>query len=378
MQVDQIRQFTNFTFPVLSVYVNRVGTPRDRTSIGARLTELLRPIREAAESGDMSHEAAMSLRSDVKAVQNLADRIDADPASAVAVFSCHGADWFEYVALNKPVWDVARVGRRAYLRPLRLAETEFRSVAVIFEPRRSVLFVKNGDVFLEHGEVVEEAVRKSNYGGFAGYEERGVRSHADAVVQRHFKETADLVFRLYQENGFDFLFLGGHQEAIDEGSKLLHPYVKAHVAGSFVIDTHTMTPALVRDQLVDLEEAAVAAREADRVRELLDTAGAGGPAVLGIADVLAAVNARAINRLIVSGSFTKEGAVCESCGWLSRNGSSCPVCGSGTRRTDDLVDEIIEATIGESGEVLQVSISSALDQKAIGALLRFPLPVGIS
>lgn len=374
MQVDRIRQFNNAVFPVLSLYVNRVGTPRERTSTGAKLTELLRPIREMAESGQLSREAAMSLRADVKAVQGMADRIDADPAPAVAVFTCHSADWFEYVSLNQPVWDVAQVGQRPYLRPLRAAETEFRSAAVVFEPRRSVVFIKTGDEFREAADVVEEAVRKANYGGFAGYEERGVRSHAEAVVQRHFKETADLVFRLHQEEGFDFLFLGGHQEAIDEGSKLLHPYLKSRTAGSFVIDTHTMTPALVREQVVGLEKAAIAALEANRVQELLDTAGAGGPAVLGITDVLAAVNARAIDRLIVSGNFSKEGAVCESCGWLSRNGTSCPVCGSGTRPTDDVVGEIIEATIDESGEVLQVSISSALDQKAIGAVLRFPLP----
>ncbi len=378
MQVDRIRQFANTTYPVLSLYVNRVGTPRARTSTGAKLTELLRPIREMAESGQLSHEAAMSLRADVKAVQGLADRIDADPAQAVAVFSCHGADWFEYVSLKRPAWDVAQVGNRPYLRPLRVAETEFRSVAVIFEPRRSVAFIKSGDEFREYGEVVEEAVRKSNYGGFSGYQERGVRSHADGVIQRHFKETADLAFRLHQEEGFDFLFLGGRQEAIDEGSKLLHPYVKARLAGSFVIDTHTMTPALIREQIVGLEETAIESLEAGRVQELLDTAGAGGQAVLGLADVLAAVNARAIDRLIVSGNFSKEGAVCESCGWLSRNGTNCPVCGSGTRRTDDVVGEIIEATIDESGEVLQVSVASALDQKAIGAVLRFPLPEGMS
>ncbi len=376
MQVDQIRQFTNATFPVLSVYLNRVGTPRDRTSTGARLTELLRPVREVAESGGLSHEAAMSLRADVKTVQSLGDRIDADPSSA-AIFLCNGADWFHYVSVNRPVWDVARIGNRAYLRPLRVAETQVRSAAVIFDPRRSVVFVKHGDEFDEYGEVVEESVRKSNYGGFAGYEERGVRNHADAVVQRQYKETADLVFRLFQKEGFDYLFLGGHQESIDEGSKLLHPYVKDRLGGSFVIDTHTMTPALIKDHLIGLEKAAVADREATRVQELLDTAGAGGPAVLGISSVLAAVNAKAIDRLIVSGSFTKEGAVCESCGWLSRNGTSCPVCGSATRPTEDLVDEIIEATISESGEVLQVSIASALDQKAIGAVLRFPLPSGL-
>ena len=378
MQVDRIRQFANTTYPVLSLYVNRRGNPRERTSTGAKLTELLRPIREMAEGGRLAHEAAMSLRSDIKAVQGLADRIDSDPAPAVAVFSCHGAGWFEYVALDRSVWDVAQVGNRPYLRPLRVAETQFRSAAVVFEPRRSIVFIKTGSDFREVGEIVEEAVRKSNYGGFSGYEERGVRSRADEVVQRHFRATADLVFRLYQEKGFDFLFLGGHQEAIDEGTKLLHPYLEPRVAGSFVVDTHTMTPALIREHVVGLEEAAVASVETLRVQELLDTVGAGGHAVLGIADVLAAANARAIDRLIVSGSFSKEGSVCESCGWLSRNGTSCPVCGSETRMTDDVVGEIIEATIDESGEVLQVSIASALDQKAIGAVLRFPLPEGMS
>jgi hypothetical protein len=378
MQVDRIRQFANTHFPVLSVYVNRFGNPRERTSIGARLTELLRPIREVADGDDLSHEAAMSLRSDMNAVMALADRIDADPSPGVAVFSCHGAGWFEYLSLPRRVWDVARIDRRPYLRPLRAAETEFRSAAAIFEPRRSVVFVKQGEQFEEAGEVVEEAVRKSNYGGFGGYEERGVRSHADAVVQRHFKETADLVFRLHQRSGFDFVFLGGHHEAIEEAAKLLHPYVKDRLAGSFVIDTHTMTPALVRGQLEALERDAIAEREAGRVRSLLDTAGAGGSAVLGLSDVLKAANAKAIDRLIVSGSFAKEGAVCDGCGWLSRNGSECPVCGGMTRRTEDVVDEIIEATIGESGEVLQVSIASPLDQKAIGAVLRFPLPEGMA
>jgi peptide chain release factor subunit 1 len=378
MQVERIRQFDSTTYPVLSVYLNRVGRPGERTAAGARLTELLRPTRDVTESTELTHEAVMSLRSDLKAVAAMADRIDADPAPGVAIFSCHGADWFEYISLPRSVWDVATIGQRPYLRPLRFAETEFRSVAAIFEPRRSIVFMKRGDRFDQAGEVIEEAVRKSNYGGFSGYEERGVRSHADAVVQRHYKETADLVFRLHQREGFDFLFLGGHHETIEEASKLLHPYLKSRLAGSFVIDTHTLTPALVRDQLEVLEQEAVAAREAGRVRDLLDTAGAGGAAVLGLSDVLKAVNARAIDRLIVSGSFAKEGAVCDTCGWLSRNGSDCPVCGSVTRRTDDVVDEIIEATIGESGEVLQVSIASPLDQQAIGALLRFPLPEGIA
>lgn len=378
MQIDRIRQFANSTYPVLSVYLNRIGNPRDRTSVSARLTDLLRPIREMGEADVLTREAAMSLRADVKAIQGMADRLETDPASAVAMFACDGAGLFEYVPLPRPAWDVARVGNRPYLRPLRATAASYRSAAVVLDRRRSVVYRKVGDDFEEYGEVIEEAVRKSNYGGFSGYSERGVRSHADAVAQRHFKETADLVFRLFQESGLDFLFLGGHQETIEEAANHLHPYVKERISGSFIIDPHTMSPAIVREHVAGLEEKAISAMQSARIQELLDTVGSGGPAVLGIANVLAAVNAKAVDRLIVSGTFAKEGAVCEGCGWLSRNGSRCPVCGSGTHRTDDVVAEIIEATLAERGEVLQASVASALDGQAIGAILRFPLPDGIS
>lgn len=377
MEIDRIRQFVSPIYPVVSVYVNRTGVPRARTSVSARLADLLRPIKALEDGGDLSHEAVMSLRTDVKAIQDLADRMEVDPAPAVAVFACHGEGLFEYFALARQVWDVARAGPRPYLRPLRAGQMTYRSAAVVMDKRRSLVYVDEGNEFVEYSEVIEEAVRKSNYGGFAGYEERSVRSHADEVASRHYRETADVVFALFQERGFDFLFLGGHQDMIEEGARYLHPYVRVRLSGYFVVDPHTVTTPMVREQVRSLEAEAVAAQETARVRELLDTAAAGGLAVLGITEVLAAANAKAIDQLIVSGSFAKEGTVCDACGFLARNGTSCPVCGSTTRRTEDLVADVIEGTLADRGDVLQVSIASALDGKAIGAMLRFPLPGGL-
>ncbi len=99
--------------------------------------------------------------------------------------------------------------------------------------------------------------------------------------------------------------------------------------------------------------------------------------MLGISEVLAAANAKAIDRLIVSGRFAKEGTVCDACGFLARNGTTCPVCGSTTRKTEDLIADLIESTLADRGNVLQVSVASALDGKAIGAMLRFPVPSGL-
>jgi peptide chain release factor subunit 1 len=105
-----------------------------------------------------------------------------------------------------------------------------------------------------------------------------------------------------------------------------------------------------------------------------ETAGEGGRAALGLEKVLAAVNANAIDHLIVAGRFTRAGVVCQTCGWLGRAGSDCFACGSAVVQTDDVVDSAMERVLRTGGRADQIAVSSPLDQHGIGALLRFPVP----
>lgn len=363
MQLARLHAFTS-SYPVLSVYLNRVDIPA--RGVAARLEDLLKPYRAR---GFDDRDATMSLRRDVDHITNLAERIEADPAKCVAMFACSGEDFLEYVSLPQPAWDIAMVDRRPYLRPMRYGSTEYRSAAVVVESRRSVVFC-SGDEFEEYGEVVEEGVRKKNYGGFSGYAEHNVRRHAEETWQKHLKETADLVFSLFQERSFDFLFVGGHNEQIDAFVEVLHPYVKDRFAGEFIVDPHTMTPAEVRDKVQALEAQARRQREIDEVRAIYDIAASSGLAVVGLPASLDAANAKAVERLVVVGTYLKPGTVCPACGFLSLEATTCPACGTGMIGGSDVVNELAESVVDAGGSFLQVLDDGS---EAIGATLRFPL-----
>ena len=78
MFTDQFWNFRSDKFPVTSLYINRTDNP---SSVGPRLGELLRDLRNNADGLD--HAAAMSLREDLEAIAGLKDRIELEHAPAV-------------------------------------------------------------------------------------------------------------------------------------------------------------------------------------------------------------------------------------------------------------------------------------------------------
>jgi len=90
---------------------------------------------------------------------------------------------------------------------------------------------------------------------------------------------------------------------------------------------------------------------------------------------LDASNAQAVDTLVVAGSFTRDGSMCNQCGHLTRNGETCPVCNAEMFRVDDIVGAVMEATVAAGGSVFQIDVASPLDGQGIGALTRFPVLV---
>ncbi len=372
MQTDWMRRFQDLPVPVLSVYVN---SPQGQNA-SARLSDLLRPVRQWGESGSLDRESTMALRGDVKAVLGLADRLDAETAPGVAIFAA-GGDTLEYLPTPAPVWDVAMVGNHPYVRPLRAVPPTPRTGVVVSDRRRAEIFIKYGDQIDLVATIEEEPGHKPNYGGWQGYDERRARASADVIAVRHYRRATERLFAIHQRSPLTLLAVGGHQETNDELVPELHPYLAAILAGTFIIDPRTMTPAIVRERVADLERAAVRAREEALLGEFQAVVGAGGLAVTGLAEVLGAVNARAVSRLLVAGTFAKPGVVCRTCHWLGRDGDACPVCAASLVPTKDIVAEAMEKVLEEGGSVHQVSVASPLDARGTGAFLRFALPDGV-
>jgi len=372
--IDRLRDFDTGGMPVLSVYLN-IGTDLgDLRAVPARLKAALRPVRELADSGSLGAAAARSLKADLDAVREAAASAASHRGGSMALFLCDGAGISERVSLPGPVRDRAIADRTPYLGPLEAMLAHFRRYCAVIADRRTASIYRFGMGELEAWEAIgEEEVRKDNYGGFDGREERGVRAHAEVVARRLFQATADRLATLLRDGEFDLLMVGGNQANVDGVVAELAPDVKPRLAGTFVVDPGTTSPAAVLVRCVECATSHEEVAAAGEVAALLDAAGAGDRAVLGIDDVIAAANQRAIARLLVGATGTESGVACADCGWLARQGSLCGFCGEATAPVPDLADGIAEKARADGSAVHYVLGETALGHAQVGALLRFPI-----
>jgi hypothetical protein len=367
LRTDPIADLRSPSGCLISVYVDRPSPG----GFAALLAELTKPIRDRSQS--LGRSISKSVRADSERIRALAPELEADNAPAYALFASSPDNIFVQQPLTHPITSVATLGPRPYLRPLRAAPRALRSGIVVADrslARTFVGFARNID---EIGEPLEVEIGKSNYGGFAGYAEHRVRSHADEESARLWKEAGTRLLESHQERSFDYIAIGSHEEHMEEISRSLHAYLSRLPRTSFVSSPHQLSTSRLRSEIMTLDQEIRHNRHEALAGRVLDTAWSGGNGVLGLASVLDAINAQAVDTLVVAGSFMRGGVICNQCGHLSRDGHSCPVCGSGMFEVDDIVAAGMDATVAAGGRVYQIGVASPLDVEGVGALTRFSL-----
>jgi peptide chain release factor subunit 1 len=368
--VERLRGADTSGHPVVSVYLS-LGPDLDQLrSIPTRLKALTQPLRE--EAGDWGEEAVRGIRQDLDRVVAMADRVTADLGRGTALFVCSAAGLEEHIGLPAPVRDRAVVDAAPYLGPLEAMLAHFRRYCAVVLDRRLASIYRFYMGGLESWEqMAEEEVRKYNVGGFAGSAEH--RGRAREVARRHFRSVAARLAELFRGGEFDLLALGGNQSNVGGLAAELPPDLAAVLAGTFMVDPGSATPAEVRERCEAVSQEHEGRADERLVAELMDAAGGRGRGVLGLDRVLDAANQHAIDLLLLDAGATVPGVCCPECGWLARAAASCPACGAATRRAADLFDAAAEATRAEGGGVRYVLAATPLAHFEAGALVRFPV-----
>jgi peptide chain release factor subunit 1 len=337
----------------------------------ALLTDLLRPVREAAEHKDRP--VQKSVRADVERIQEHAERLEGDPAPGHAIFASDMDGLFTVEALAHTVPNVSSLGPRPYLRPLRAAPKMLRAGVIVADRSQARVFVASGSLIDEVASPLIADIGKPNFGGFAGYDEHVVRGRADQVSHRMWREAGLILLEKHQERPFDFLAIGGHGELVEDIARTFHPYLDRLQRATFLAGPQTVSIPALRAELAGRAEQMRREKETAIANRVCDLAMSDGQAVLGLTSVLSACNAQAVDTLVVAGEFRRPGAMCNNCGFLARSGRECPVCGSLMFQVDDVVAAAMEATVSAGGDTQQLVVSSPLDPHGVGALTRFAL-----
>ena len=367
--VSKLLQTSASSPAVVSLYLSVPLDPAERRGIPARLGKLLAAARHGPGDGDA---VAAARRSELPVIQDtVATHAPEWPGHTVAIFACRELGLLETIPLRSQAPEQAVIAPRPYVRPL-LAELRRSPCysAVVVNRRHAWLYQVTAAGIEPLADVEGATVGSRRFGGWHGFQMYRNQQRARNLARQHYAATMSALQAAGTGNGCRLIAVGG-QEA--ETARLLGerpPQLRERVAGTFVIDPHTMTPARVRrlaDEVVgaweDRREAAVAAGITGQPTDAMTA--------VGLAASLDAANEHAVQVLVVPDEAVAPGFACDRCGALAAAGGACPVCGGPVSPVADVIAELAVRVAAEGGTVEPVRGDGPA---AVAARRRFPAP----
>jgi len=306
-------------------------------------------------------------------IERIVDRVgagfDRTSTRGVALFSCDAHDLFVVHELPVPVRNELVVNPTPAVGQLELVLQQSEKVAVLAADKQHARVL----VYCL-GELVEKVERTDDigrdYDTVGEHDRGGVEQHREEMTHQHLRHAAELAWSVYQSTGFDHLVLAAAEGVASELEADLHPYLAERLRAR--LDVAPSAPeADLRRAALEAERAIEAAREAALVEELRAAVNGDGRGVAGIGPVVDALAERRVDRLLVSDGYEVEGWRCDSCDRLATVGRTC-TCGAEMVAVPDLVEEAVEAALGQSCRVVVCDGNADLDVLGrVGALLRY-------
>lgn len=354
--------------PVTTCYLDVDGRRHPRwADVERRASSLLRDAR-ARLNGRADDP---SVQADMRGIEEwVRAGLDRSRTRGVAVFACAAHDLFEVVELPVAVHDRIVVNHVPAVGQLQSVLDHLEPIGVLLADRqRARLLVFELGELTDRSELFDELPRDYDD---VGERDRGTTDgHVDALAHAHLRRAADVAWRAYAERPFAHLAIGAPDAIAGELEGLLHPYLRERVCGRVPVGVGASL-ADVRAAALDLEAEVDRRREAVLVSRVRDAAASGGRGVVGLAGVLAALNERRVETLLVSDGYREDGWRCPTSGVLTAVGPTSPVTGERMHRVDDVVEDAIELALTQRCRVQICAGNADLDVLGrIGALLRY-------
>jgi hypothetical protein len=264
----------------------------------------------------------------------------------VAIFACTDADLLEALPLPCPVPERAVLGTRPHIRPLLVALQRCPAYrVVVVDEQHAWLYSVAGDE-----------------------PERAPGPVAGTEPDPGFRDTAALLEQVVRHGDQEPLVIGGRDDDTQRLLASLPPVVRDCFAGSFTAEAHALSPARVHDLAAPVIARWTDSRAqclADQIRAMLPC----GLAAIGLPACLSAVNADAVETLVVPDEGLVPGYECGRCGALSTRPDSCPDWGAAPLPVPDVIEEMVTRTLEDGG---QVSVIHGRPPQIV-AKLYFPL-----
>jgi len=287
--------------------------------------------------------------------------------------SAEHAFWKEY-HLGVPVKNELIIDKTPYTKPLMDILHNYQGYAVLLVEKDSAR------IFLIHlGEIVEysevhtpDIPGKHKKGGWFALSQSSYERHINYLVRLHLKDVLEKLDPFLSKEYIGRLILGGSDEAVSMVKGMLLKQLFGKVIGTIKIEMFAKS-----DEVLKKVQHVVSAYEKKQREETVDAlitqAMKNMNAVLGLEDVLHALQEQRVRKLVFIKDLRQSGFSCATCGFLTiQKADPCPYCKGKMEMVDYIVDLAGEKAIQQGALVVVIRENKKLTEAGgIGAFLRF-------
>ncbi|MHB8859595.1 MAG: baeRF10 domain-containing protein [Thermoleophilia bacterium] len=354
-EISSLRGFTSHDqLPVVSLYLNVDGSRYPtRADYETELSYLISQARKsAADNLGLSRDQQARLDSDLSSIGEYVNlEFQRNGTRGLVIFACQAEGLWQISPLKIPMENNLYVDWKPQVAPLIETLSAFSHICVLLTSKETarIFSVYAGEI-TERTEILDQVLKHHEQGG---WEQSKLQRRHDLQVRNHLKKACDATMEHFKKEKFEQLVVGTAGELWPDLERLLHPYLKERLLGRFPVDIGASA-----DEVLAKVTSLEAQKRHQEESSLLDSLGpelsSGRIYVGGLDDVLAVLNQRRVDLLLVENSYTEPGRHCQACNTLEFGEEVCPVCGRQAEHVGDVVEEAKELAVRQDATVMTV------------------------
>ncbi len=292
----------------------------------------------------------------------------------LAVMSASAVDFWKEFHMSVPLKNEVIIDTSPYIKPLLDILDNYKRYAILLVGKDSarIFLIHLGEIE-EYREVRSEGVPgRHKKGGWYALSEKSYERHTDYHVSLHLKDVISALDSFLSREYVGRLILGGSDKALSKVREMFPQTMAERIIGTFQADMQAQGSEILKKAETILA-AYERKQEAETVDELLTKAMKNENAVIGIEDVLNALQEGRVMKLVFLKDYRKSGLSCMQCGYLTvQKIKDCPYCKGVMSRVPYLVDLVAQKAVEQNALIEVASSNKALEESGnIGAFLRF-------
>jgi peptide chain release factor subunit 1 len=292
----------------------------------------------------------------------------------LAILSSQEKKFWKEIHLSVPLKNEIIVDNTPYIKPLLDILDNYQRYAILLVGKESArLFLVHLGEIEEYTEVHSDDVPgKHKKGGWFSLSEKSYERHTDYHVSLHLKDVIKQLDSFLSGEYVGRLIIGGSEEAFTKVKAMLPQTVADKIIGTFQAEMFANSKEIL-EKVEPILKASEEKKEAETIDDLHTKAMKNENAVLGIENVLNAIQEGRVMRVVMLKDYNQSGLSCSKCENLTiQDLTSCPYCKGDMQKANYIVDLLSQKAVEQGALVEVVSQNKKLQESgSIGAFLRF-------